>query len=99
MATVTRLPVRQGMLVKLIDRELLVRLMKIRGLTDRALAAKIGWKSHTYVGRLRRGENSHVEPAAALLIAHELQVPLDYLFAVKTSSEIGTIAVRNRKAS
>lgn len=68
------------------DRKRLARLMVIQNVTHRQLAAAAGWKSHSYVGRLLRGEASTLETEPALRIANFLQVAVDDLFLVKVDS-------------
>jgi transcriptional regulator with XRE-family HTH domain len=76
--------------MELIDRRRLLRLMRIRKLSQRQVAAAAGWKSHSYLGRLLRGEVKTLESDPALRIAHLLQSPVDDLFA----TEVDTKTVR-----
>ena len=85
--------------VKLTDLKLLLRLMAIKGVSYRDMAAAAGYKSHAYMGRLLRGERTTLEPEAAVRVAAYLEVPLDSLFTVKTSTNAGSTPQRNRKAS
>lgn len=68
------------------DRKKLARLMIIQEETHRSLSAAAGWKSHSYLGRLLRGEVKTLDTDAALRIAHKLRVPVDDLFVVKVDS-------------
>lgn len=72
--------------MELKDRTLLAALMEQRGLSARKLATLAGWRSHTYLQRLLRGEAKtlSVEPAAR--IAHELKVPFSLLFMTRVST-------------
>lgn len=67
------------MLVK--DRMLLARLMAIQGVSQRGLADAAGWHSHSYVGRLVRGEASRLSPDPAARIAAALEAQVADLFA------------------
>ena len=56
-------------------------LMVVREISQRRLAGAAGYRSHTYMGRILRGEVDTLAPEAASRIAKYLQVSLDYLFA------------------
>ena len=73
----------------LIDRKKLAKLMIVQEVTQRELATAIGWRSHSYLGRLLRGEKNSLDPDAALRIAHFLGVGADDLFLTKVSGENG----------
>lgn len=83
--------------MRLRDRRKLARLMVIQEVTQRELAAAAGWSSHSYLGRLLRGEANTVTPTAAIRISEFLGVPLDELFAAQMSTPTGR-AVRKEKA-
>lgn len=70
----------------LIDRRKLGKLMLIQGVSQRELAQAAGWRSHSYLGRLLRGEASTLETDPALRICSALGVGVDDLFLVRTSS-------------
>lgn len=72
------------------DRELLVDLMEERGISQRQLAKIAGWKSHTYLQRLIRGEVKTLNTDPALRIAYYLGIPVHRLFftRVDTNSEL-----------
>jgi len=70
----------------LIDRRRLAKLMLIQGVSQRQLAAGIGWKSHTYLGRFIRGEVASIDPDAAVRIAHYFGVGVDDLFVSRSSN-------------
>lgn len=73
--------------MELKDRTLLAELMEERGLSARAVARLAGYKSHTYVQRLLRGEAKNLEPVPAARIAHELKVPFNLLFRTRVSGD------------
>ena len=73
--------------MQLYDRKKLARLMIVQGVSQRQLAQAIGWKSHSYLGRLLRGDVNTLEKEPALLIAKTLGVGTDDLFLTKTSSD------------
>jgi transcriptional regulator with XRE-family HTH domain len=62
------------------DRKAMARLMAIEGVSQRRLAKRAGWRSHSYVGRLLAGEARAVTPRAAARIASVLGVRVDDLF-------------------
>jgi transcriptional regulator with XRE-family HTH domain len=62
------------------DRRALARLMALAGLSQRGLAKRAGWRSHSYVGRLVAGRARAVTPAAAERIATALGVAVGDLF-------------------
>jgi transcriptional regulator with XRE-family HTH domain len=68
------------------DRKKLARLMVIQELSQRKLASAAGYRAHSYIGRLLRGEDHSVSTDAALRIAHALRVGVEDLFLpVETS--------------
>jgi transcriptional regulator with XRE-family HTH domain len=73
------------------DHRKLARLLVIQDISHRQLAVALGWKSHSYVGRLCRGKVRSVDPDAAIRIAHLLHVAVDDLFDIKVSSRTGHI--------
>lgn len=68
------------------DRKQLAKLMVIQDLSQRDLAEQIGWKSHSYLGRLLRGKITSVTPEVAVRIALALGVGVDDLFLARTST-------------
>lgn len=68
------------------DRKKLARLMVIQEVSQRELARAAGWKSHSYLGRLLRGEAKTLDTDPALRIAHRLMVPVDDLFQIRVDS-------------
>lgn len=71
------------------DRKRLAKLMVIQGVTQRQLAEAAGWKAHSYLGRLLRGDVKTLEPEPALRIAHFLGVGVDDLFLTRVDSDAG----------
>lgn len=71
------------------DHKKLARLLVIQEISHRQLADVMGWKSHSYVGRLARGEVRSVDGDVALKIAKLLKTPVDDLFIIKVSSNSG----------
>jgi transcriptional regulator with XRE-family HTH domain len=63
------------------DRKVLAKLMILEGVSQRDLAAAAGWASHSYLGRLLRGEASGIAPGPARRIAARLDVAPSDLFA------------------
>lgn len=80
---------KEDIWMELTDRKRLARLMKIRKVSQRELAAAAGWKSHSYLGRLLRGEVDTLDTDPALRIAHFLQAPVDDLFLTQMDSKSG----------
>lgn len=72
--------------MELKDRELLIELMEERGISQRKLAKKAGWASHTYLQRLLRGEVKTLNTDPALRIAHYLAVPVHRLFFTRVDT-------------
>lgn len=82
--------------MQLKDGELLAALIKGRKYSLRGFANEaMGWRSHTYLQRLIRGEVRSVKPDTAVLMAHRLGVDLDVLFDTRVS----TITVQDDDAS
>lgn len=71
------------------DRKQLASVMIVQGVSQRQLAKSIGWKSHSYLGRLLRGEVKTLDGDAALRIAHRLGLPVDLLFLTRVSEKSG----------
>ena len=82
------------------DRKKLARLMVIQEETHRSLSEAAGWRSHSYLGRLLRGEVKTLDTDAALRIAHRLRVPVDDLFLIRVDSNPGdTDQKKGRKSA
>lgn len=85
------------MIVK--DADKLVGLMKYRGYGQRELAALVGWKSHTILGRIMRGEQRSLDPVRATKIALILGVSVEELFLTKMSSNPGILRSTSGQAA
>lgn len=84
--------------MKVIDPKKIAKLMVIQDVSSRGLAAAAGWKSHSYVGRILRGEISTVTPERAARIARHLGVGVDDLFVTRLSTDSGK-SNQSRRAS
>lgn len=62
-------------------RRTLTRLMERRGISQRELAKAAGYKSHSHMGRLMRGDDDTIDTDPALRIAHYLDLPVEALFS------------------
>ncbi|UGT71858.1 helix-turn-helix transcriptional regulator [Nocardia gipuzkoensis] len=71
------------------DHKKLERLMVVQGVSHRQLATAAGYKAHSHVSRLVRGEARHVATDAALRIAHQLRVAVEDLFLPEETSNSG----------
>lgn len=67
-------------------RKKLAKFMVIQEVSARSLAAEVGWKSHTILLRLLKGEQSSVTPEKAARIAVALGVGIDDLFVPRVSN-------------
>ena len=67
------------------DHRKLARLAVIQEVTHRQIAEAIGWSSHSYVGRIMRGEVKSIDPEAAVRWAHLFGVAVDDLFLTRAS--------------
>ena len=61
-------------------------LMVVREVSQRRLALAAGYRSHSYMGRILRGEVDTLDGDAAVRIARFLQVGVDFLFAPPLSA-------------
>lgn len=64
-------------------RKKLLTLMTVQEKSQRTLAEEAGWASHSYMGRLLRGQVNTLEPEAAARIATALGVEVDDLFTAR----------------
>jgi transcriptional regulator with XRE-family HTH domain len=80
------------------DHRKLARLAIIQEASHRAIAEAVGWKAHSYVGRILRGEVKTVDPEAAVRIAHFFGVAVDDLFLTKSSKNPGRTVRRDSAA-
>lgn len=72
--------------MELRDLNLLKSLMRNHdNMSGRQLAQIAGYRSHTYMQRILRGEVKTLETDPALLIAHHFRVPVDLLFLTRVS--------------
>lgn len=78
--------------MKLHNRKGLLKLMAIQDVSARKLAKAAGWRSHTYMQRLLRGEVDTLEVDPAVRIAVYLQVGVDDLFLARTSTAAAQVA-------
>lgn len=85
--------------MRLLDHRKLARLMVIQGVSHRELAAAAGWASHSYVGRLVRGETTTLDPDAAVRIAEHLKVGVDDLFIARSSTGNGRASTRGKRVA
>lgn len=77
------------------DPRRLARLMVIEDISQRQLAIAAGWKSHSYIARILRGETRTLRTAPALLIAQTLRVPVEELFVTRTSTNPARLVKTN----
>lgn len=71
------------------DRKKLQSVMIVQEISQRELARAAGYKSHSYLGRLLRGEVKTLDGDAALRIAHRLGLPVNDLFLTRVSDPSG----------
>lgn len=79
------------------DRKQLAKLMVIQGVSQRQVAEAAQWRSHSYLGRLLRGEVKTLDPDAAIRIACFFGVGVDDLFVARVSSD--TLQTTARRAT
>lgn len=96
MSAVLALPQLMEIWMEVKDHTLLKELMETKGISARTLAKDAGWKSHTYLQRILRGEVKTLQPEPAARIAYRLEVPFNLLFVTK-ASENPAQNVRGRK--
>lgn len=73
--------------MEVIDRKRLAKLMAIQEISQRQMCRIVGWKSHTYLGRILKGEIKSVDPETAAKIAATLGVGVDDLFMPRVSTQ------------
>lgn len=83
--------------MELRDRTLLAELMEAKKMSARTLAKSAGWKSHTYMNKLLRGEVKTLKTDPAIRIALALEVPFTLLFVTRVDGDSGQTV--HRKAS
>lgn len=84
--------------MELVDRKKLAKLMVIQGVSHRDVAQAAGWRAHSYVGRLLRGEVKNLEIEPAVRIAAFLGVGVDDLFLTRTTRNAGREAQVTRSS-
>lgn len=77
------------------DPKKLARLMILQDVSQRELAAAAGWKTHSYLGRLLRGEAKAISPGPAQRIADYLEVGVEDLFTEPVTIPAGDQPERN----
>lgn len=73
--------------MRVLDPKKIVKLMVIKGISQRQLATILGWESHSYLGRILRGKIKSVQPDVAARIAEYLEVGMDDLFVPRVTSD------------
>ena len=95
--TRTKLP---EIYMKVLDPKKIQRLMVIQSVTYRELAEAV-WgegSTHSYLGRILRGEVKSIKPDRALRIAEYLGVGVDDLFVARLTSDTAQTGKRRRAA-
>lgn len=70
-------------------RKRLATILVVQDVSQRKLAQAAGWRSHSYLGRLLRGEEKTLSPEAAARIAAYLGVGMDTFFVPRVSGTTG----------
>lgn len=86
--------------MKVLDPKKIVKLMVIQEVTQRELA-EAAWgpkASHSYLGRILRGDIKSIRPEPAVRIAEYLGVGVDDLFVPRVTSESARNTRRGRAA-
>lgn len=73
--------------MELKDRHMLADLLEEQEKSARHLARIAGYRSHTYIQRLLRGEAKTIDLQPAARIAYDLGVPLSHLFRTRVSGD------------
>lgn len=84
--------------MRVLDPKRIKKLMVIKGISQRQLAGALGWESHSYLGRILRGQIKSVQPDIAARIAEYLEVGMDDLFVARVTTDTAQIAKRRRAA-
>jgi transcriptional regulator with XRE-family HTH domain len=84
--------------MKVLDPKKIQKLMVIQGVTQRELAAAAGWESHSYLGRILRGQIKSIQKEPAIRIALHLGVGIDDLFVARLSTDTAQNEKRGRAA-
>lgn len=72
--------------MQVIDPKKIRRLMVVQEVSQRQLALMLGWKAHSYLGRIINGQITTVDPETATRIAVALGVTMDDLFLPRAST-------------
>lgn len=86
--------------MKVLDPKKIVKLMVIQGVTQRELA-EAAWgegASHSYLGRILRGQIKSIQADPAARIAAYLGVGVDDLFVARVTNDVARTARRGRAA-
>lgn len=86
--------------MKVLDPKKIVKLMVIQEVTQRQLAAA-AWgegSTHSYLGRILRGDIKSVQTEPAIRIAEYLGVGVDDLFVPRLSTDTAQTVKRHRAA-
>lgn len=75
------------------DLEMLKSLQIVRKLSNRDMAKIAGYKVHSYMNRIMRGEAKTMDPEPALRLAKYFGVGVEYLF----TTEVSTKPVQNKQ--
>lgn len=71
----------------------------LRSMTHRQLSEAVGWKSHTMVGQLLRGERSSVAADSAVMISQVLGIAVHDLFLTESSNNTRQASGKKRVAA
>lgn len=77
-------------------RKRLATILVVQEVSQRKLAEAAGWRSHSYLGRLLRGEENTLSPEAAARIAAHLGVGMDTFFVPRVSGDAAQTARHGR---
>ena len=84
------------MLVSKEGRRRIAKVLLINNMSQRELARQLGFKSHSYIGRIISGQVHSVSPDTAARIAVKLGMPMDDLFLPKSSDNSGSYDRQDR---
>lgn len=68
------------------DLEMLQSLKIVRKVSNRDLAKIAGYKSHSYMNKIMKGDATTLNPEPALRLAKFFQVGVEYLFSTEVST-------------
>lgn len=81
------------------DPKQIKKLMVIQGVNSRELAEAAGYRTHSYITRILRGEIKTVTPERAARIARFFGVGVDDLFVPRLSTDAGPNVKRKGRAA